>query len=48
MIILKCFLEQIQCGDEENSALVCSVHGDSGTLDYVKVWGFPDPIVSTS
>jgi hypothetical protein len=27
---------------------VGSVEGDSGTLDYVNVWGFPDPIVSTS
>ena len=27
---------------------VGSVEGYSGTLDYIKVRGFPDPIVSTS
>lgn len=27
--------------------MVGSVEGDSGTLDYVKVAGFPDPRVST-
>ena len=28
--------------------MVGSVKGDCGTLDYIKVGGFPDPIVSTS
>jgi hypothetical protein len=36
-IILQYFLEQIQCGVEESSAVVGCVEHDSGTLGYVKI-----------
>jgi hypothetical protein len=46
-IILKYFLEQIQCGDEKR-AVAGSIERDSEPLSYIKAQGFPDPIASTS